>query len=218
MQKKILLSFDLDFTLIDNIEGIFNSFQYVFEKYHIRNISIEQVKQTIGLPLDEAFQMFTMIPSNILIDSFRSYYQEKGIYQVKFLPGALDVLKNLKNYPATLGIITSKKQELAIKLLKNLKIYELFDYVLGENESIKKKTDPFIREFINYKYPLHKIIVIGDHIADRSLAETLNCPFIGLLTGNHNQTQLKQESKVPVYILNNIGELNYNTIDKIIEN
>ena len=41
---KIILSFDLDFTLIDNREGIINSFNYATEKYGVPNLTIKEIE------------------------------------------------------------------------------------------------------------------------------------------------------------------------------
>ncbi|GAI91280.1 unnamed protein product, partial [marine sediment metagenome] len=63
-------------------------------------------------------------------------------------------------------------------------------------------------------YPNNKfiIIIIGDHPKDVMLSNNLNCPFIGVLTGNHSAHQLKGYKDDDIIIINSIKEL---TIDKI---
>lgn len=211
-EKKIILSFDLDFTLIDNREGIVNSFNYALKKYNLPEVNRFLVEKMIGMPLDEMFiNIHDANPLKLTI-AFREYYGTKGIHQVKLIPGVMTKLKELKENSFTLGVITSKKLSMAVKLLKNLKIHRFFDYILGETEEIKNKTDPILIRFLFDKYPEHEFVVIGDHPKDKKLAEKLNCPFIGVLTGKYSTEQLKQESNMKILILNSVADI---TIDKL---
>jgi len=109
----IILSFDLDNTLINNQEGIVNSFNYALKKYNIPKIEKSKIKAMIGIPLNE---MFSKIQSNIdvvkLAQSFREYYASKGIYEATLIKGVLSILKYLKKKRFTMGIITSKQQKM----------------------------------------------------------------------------------------------------------
>jgi len=208
---KIFLSFDLDFTLIDNREGIVNSFKFVIKKYNLPEIKRSELEKTIGTPLDETFTRFFNLKTAPLISAFREYYGSKGIYQAKIFPGVKKKLKELKN-SFNLGVITSKKQEMAVKLLKFLEIDHYFDYIIGETDKIKCKTAPELINYLLTNYAGYKFVVIGDHPYDKKLAETLDCPFIGVLTGNHTPEQLKKGDLFPCLILNSINDI---TADKI---
>ncbi len=211
-KKKIVLSFDLDFTLIDNREGIVNSFNYALKKHDFPEVDRFKVETLIGTPLDVMFSKFTDFSSSILSSTFREYYGSKGIYQVKLYPGVINKLKELRNAGFLLGVITSKKQEMAIKLLKFLNLFKYFDHVIGETSDIKSKDDPNLKEFLFKKYPFHTFVVVGDHPSDKILAENLNCPFIGVLTGNHSIDQLKQGSNSRVLILGSVIEISEDII------
>ena len=47
---KVLLNFDLDFTLIDNREGIINSFNYALNQYKIAALETGKIEKMIGTP------------------------------------------------------------------------------------------------------------------------------------------------------------------------
>jgi phosphoglycolate phosphatase-like HAD superfamily hydrolase len=79
--KKILLSFDLDNTLIDNREGIVNSFNYALKKYNLPPLERIKIEKMIGTPLDDMFEEFSNINPKKLSTAFREYYGKKGIYQ-----------------------------------------------------------------------------------------------------------------------------------------
>lgn len=211
VNMKIILSFDLDFTLIDNREGIVNSFNYAFKKHNLPQMEKHALEQTIGTPLNEIFAKLSSIDPSLLINTFRDFYGKKGIYQAKFLPGAKEKLVELSHL-FILGVITSKKEEMAQKLLKIMDVEELFDFILGESKERTSKTDPNLKKYLINQYPHYKFVIIGDHPNDRKLAEMLGCPFIGVLTGNHNMVDLEQNSKIRTLILKSVNEI---TIDKI---
>jgi len=213
-KEKIVLSFDLDNTLINNRKGIVNSFNYALRKYNLPEIDKLKIEKMIGTPLDDMFTKFTTLNPSDLSFAFREYYGIEGIYQSKLLSGVKKKLKELKKLNFTLGVITSKKQEMAIKIIEYLKIREYFDYILGETEDRKVlgKLDPKLKEILLKRYLNYNIIIIGDHPKDVMLSNNLNCPFIGVLTGNHSAHQLKEYKYGDIIIIKSIKEL---TIDKI---
>ena len=214
--ERIVLSFDLDFTLIDNREGIINSFNYALEKYRLPKASKDWIEKMIGTPLDTMFAEISELEPLLLTSAFREYYGTKGIYQVKLFSGVREMLEEFKNR-FTLGVITSKKQEMAVKLLRYLEIDEYFDFILGETKKRKSKTDPKLREYLFNSFPNHNFVVIGDHPNDRALAEMLVCPFIGLLSGNHSADQLKKSGTSKTVILHSIKEITTEMIYALFE-
>lgn len=213
--NKILLSFDLDFTLVNNQDGIIESFNYALDKFKLPKLGRKEILRMIGIPLADMFQNVTNMNSDELVHAFRGYYRAKGIYQVEFLPGVKEKLKELKDNSFLLGIITSKKEEMARQLCEILGISHMFEYIIGEGNIMKNKRDLNLVEHLNKKYPNHQIIIIGDHPNDRALAENLGAPFIGVLTGGHSAEELKEESNLKIIILNSVKDLNKDIINSL---
>jgi phosphoglycolate phosphatase len=218
-REKIILSFDLDNTLINNKEGITNSFNYALRKFNFSEIERSKIETMIGIPLNEMFAKVADLDPSLLSSAFREYYGSKGIYQSHLLPGVKKKLKELKKNKFIMGVITSKKQELAERILEILKIKKYFNYVLGETEERKElgKLDPELKTILQDKYPGYNIIIIGDHPKDVLLSNNLNCPFIGVLTGHHSTNQLKELKKGRWLVLNSIQEINLNQIYSLLE-
>ena len=215
-KKNIILSFDLDNTLIDNREGIVNSFNYALKKHNLHEMENLDIEKMIGIPLAEMFQKICNLDPVSLTSAFRDYYGKKGIYQAKLLPGVKRKLEQLSALGFTLGIITSKKHEMAIRVVKYLGIYRYFEYILGESEEVKSKLDPNLKKFLLDTYPEAQFLIIGDHPKDKALAENLRAPFIGVLTGNHSAAELQQNSTTKTQILNSVKEIKHKTIYSLI--
>ena len=216
---KIILSFDLDNTLINNKEGIIASFNYALDKFNLPKIKEPVIESMIGIPLEEMFRTVSEIDPSILASTFRKYYGRMGIYQSNLIKGVKGKLKELKSQNFILGVITSKKQEMAEKIIKYLKISDFFDYIIGETEERKAfgKLDPKLKEILSERYPNYKIVVIGDHPKDVLLSNNLNCPFIGVLTGNHSADQLKKNKDKDIIIINSIQDLTIDLIKLLFE-
>ncbi|MFW9818944.1 MAG: HAD family hydrolase [Candidatus Thorarchaeota archaeon] len=217
--KKIILSFDLDNTLINNRLGIVASFNYALNKYNLPELEASIIESMIGIPLNEMFVQTTNQNPSKLVIAFREYYRKKGIFQANLLPGITSKLDELKEQKFIMGIITSKKQELALEIVEILNIQKYFDYILGETEKTKElgKLDPSLKKYLNNKYSGYKIIVIGDHPKDAMLSNNLNCPFIGVLTGNHSANQLREIKDGKIKIINSVSNLDINLIYSLIK-
>lgn len=216
--RNIILSFDLDNTLINNREGIVNSFNFALRKFNLPLMNKQDIEKMIGIPLHQMFLTISKEKISELVLAFREYYGGKGIYQSHLIMGVKEKLGELKEQGFILGIITSKKQEMAIKMVCILAISELFDYVIGETEERKElgKLDPSIKNFFEVNYPNSQIIVIGDHPKDAMLSNNLKCPFIGVLTGNHSAQELKDSKKGKSLILNSVREINEHAINDLV--
>lgn len=75
--KKIVLSFDLDFTLIDNREGIVNSFNYALKKFNLPEIRNLEIEKMIGTPLDEMFARVSNLNPLLLSSAFANIMEQR---------------------------------------------------------------------------------------------------------------------------------------------
>ncbi|MFW9826573.1 MAG: HAD family hydrolase [Candidatus Thorarchaeota archaeon] len=215
----IILSFDLDNTLIDNREGIVSSFNYALNKFNLPELEKSEIELMIGIPLNKMFERYSNQDTSRLVSAFRSYYRREGIFRAKLLPGIKSKLKELNEFFFTLGIITSKKQEMAEKIIEILGIQDYFDYIIGETEETRDlgKLDPKIITFIKKNYSKYKIIIIGDHPKDVLLSNNLSCPFIGVLTGNHSAEQLKEIKRGKILIIDSVSDLSIENINSLVD-
>jgi len=218
-QLKVILSFDLDFTLINNKQGIINSFNYALRKFNLPELEDIKIEKMIGIPLVEMFGSVSDLNPIPLTTAFREYYGKKGIYQSKLLSGVKKKLNELRESGFQLGVITSKKQEMAIKIAEYLKIGVFFDYILGESNKIRSKMDQNLKIFLFEKYPNSNFIIIGDHPKDALLSKNLNCPFIGVLTGSHAEDSLRKarSNDKLTLILKSVKQISVDAIHNLLD-
>ncbi|KKM04017.1 hypothetical protein LCGC14_1768550, partial [marine sediment metagenome] len=103
VNQKIVLSFDLDFTLINNKQGIINSFNFTLRKFNLPELPEIEIEEMIRIPLEEMFGRVSDLNPTQLAIAFRKYYVEIDIYQSYLLPGIKEKLDELRVKKFTLG-------------------------------------------------------------------------------------------------------------------
>jgi len=205
--NNIYLSFDLDNTLINNHIGIINAFNYAMQQHAKETIPPNYIKRMIGMPLHEMFAKILNDSTDKYVEAFREFYSKIGIYQGKLINGAKKKLDELKTRGFHMGVLSSKKHEMVVRIIDILGISKYFELSLGETKDQKKKYDPIVKSVITNKFPDKKIVIIGDHINDVKVAEMLKSPFIGVLTGTTKKRQLKKGISVPYKILKSVKKI-----------
>ncbi|MHA1277155.1 MAG: HAD family hydrolase [Candidatus Helarchaeota archaeon] len=206
---KILVIFDLDFTLIDNSLTICKAFEYTLAKFQITPPARGLIIQMIGIPLKEMFSDYLHARNiEMAIHHFREYYSAHYYEDVKLIPGAIDLLKKLKAFGYRMALLTSKKTELAKKLLEYYHLKQYFEIIIGEQKELKPKPAPDSLKYILSKFAgIKKAFMIGDHLVDCLAAKKAGVQFIGVLTGNTSFQELQKCAGESPILLDSIAQL-----------
>lgn len=182
-----MVIFDLDGTLIDSSEGIFNSIRYTEEKLNLVRLDDSLLSSFVGPPPTESYQKLhglDLSGAKIATKYHREYAKEKGLYESKIYPGIRELLLELKNKDYFLSVATLKSQSIAEEILKNFEIYDLFDSIVGIDDDESLSKSQIINVAIDKIDSLEKSpVMIGDTISDAVGAEKSNVDFIGVTYG-----------------------------------
>jgi len=202
MQKFTVL-FDLDGTLIDTAPDLMNAHNHVMQKFgyetkstnEIRNLVGKGAASMIGRSLwNQARKELKKIDDekikSKMVDEFIDYYGKNIAVESKLLPGVLEFLKWCKENNISMAVCTNKTEHLAVDLLKQINVYDYFEYVAGYNTFDYCKPDPRhltnVIEIIQGK--LNKSIMIGDSETDSESAKAAGLPFILVEDGYTDKT------------------------------
>lgn len=180
-----MLIFDLDGTLLDTSEGIFNSVRYAEGELNLIPISEADLKKFVGPPPMEMYKkLYDLDEMTALraVKLHRKYGEERAVYEAKAYDGIKEVLAEFHRRGYKLGVATLKKQVIAEAVLKNYGMSDFFDVIVGmdENETYNKATTiSKAMEAVNSK----SAVVIGDSIYDYEGARIAGTEFIGVLYG-----------------------------------
>ena len=142
-QVKAVL-FDLDGTLLDTYQLILDSMRFTVARELGLDCSDEQLMAKVGQPLAIQFTDFTDDP--VLIDEllrvYRAYNEERHDAVVRAFDGIPEALEALKDAGYALGVVTSKRHELAQRGLDITGLAPFMDFVIGPDDWPEFKPNP----------------------------------------------------------------------------
>ncbi len=172
MSKNGLVLFDLDGTLVDSHEAIYDSAISVLSQYSKLLPTKEEVFRSVGLPIKHLFSKF--LNESVIdaaVSEFRNQLREFGAAKTKLLPNAIQALEKFKAEDVTIGLVTNKQTALANSVLKQQNIDKYFDLVIGSDLGEPKPSPEMINLSLS-KFPKTKFFVmVGDRLEDMIAAK-----------------------------------------------
>lgn len=144
MNRYKLVLFDLDGTLIDTDKLIFMSYLHVFKKYRPDyKVSFEEMLSFLGPTLMETFKVyFPNLNHDEIIEEYRKYTMEHHNKFVSCFKDAEQVLKELRELDIHIGVVTSKRKDVAIYGLEQFNLDKYVELLIDCNDVKKYKPDP----------------------------------------------------------------------------
>lgn len=194
-----IIMFDLDGTLFDTAQAIPLTFNAAFRALDLKELPQALIRQTIGLPLEQAFAQLMQLPvNNYLVELAVEEYQRQfkliiiPAAQSLLFPGVINGLETLKRLGMRLSVTTNKFSHSANTLLSAAHIASLFDIVVCADEVQQKKPHPEsgekILDFFNASNA--QAIMVGDTTHDILMANHLGCKSIAVTYGIHDEKTL----------------------------
>lgn len=212
MSKYDVILFDLDGTISNSKEGITKCVQYALSKFGIEEPDLDALEHFIGPPLRDEFTKaygFSEEEAEKATAIYRERYEPIGIYETYMYPGILELLKELKKKGKTVGLATSKPQEMAEEVLNYFGITEYFDYVMGAEKvgPRQSKTDVLLELFKIMELPEEKsnVVLIGDTCFDVKGAGNVGIDCIGVSFGYGKRSELLEAGAV--FVVDDTKEL-----------
>jgi pyrophosphatase PpaX len=136
------LLFDLDGTLIDTNELIISTYLHTLEKYYPGKYTREDVLPFLGPTLHEVFG--EMDPDRVeeMVLEYRTYNLANHDALVKEFVGVMETIETLKKKGYKLAIVTTKREDVAFKGLRLMKLDSYFDVMIAYDHVKKVKPDP----------------------------------------------------------------------------
>lgn len=189
--NKIIL-FDMDGTLINSTEAIYESFCYVLNKYSKSIPHINDLSKFIGYRLEDMFKFFNVEDKDInkYCDEYKQHYINIADSKTNILENAIESIKIAHEF-ALLGIVTTKSSKSSKKILSKFGICEHFITIIGREDVtyVKPHKEPILKAIeninnsCNKKISLNNIFMIGDTTLDLKAAKNANINGVGVLCG-----------------------------------
>lgn len=178
-----LVIFDLDGTLADTHQLIFDSFNFVLRKYKSMEMTPQEIMSYFGPPEEVCIK--NMIGEKDFKGAWRDYleYYKNHLDETFIFDGILELLKKLKNSGRLLGIFTGKGKETTESTLKHHGVFDLFDIVVTGTGLKNHKPHPEGVKLALGKLKIqpHDAVIVGDSMADYNAAVSSCTHFIAAM-------------------------------------
>jgi len=191
-----LVIYDLDGTLIDSREAIVESFNIVLKEMGEPPQPAGVIESMIGEP-------FSVILSKILPpdkqnmiqwfwDAYIPVYARIGPEKTSILPGVRETLKALKDRGLMQSIATTKRSDVASRLLGELGLLGYFDIVLGINDVANPKPAPDIIKLTLRRlgFGPEEAVFVEDTTIGLEAGIRAGVRTVGVTTGTHSREKL----------------------------
>ncbi len=175
--------FDLDGTLVDTTDLIFQSYQHAFERVLGLAVSTESLLLGYGQPLIEAFpailNRYGGGPVDAerrselidrLIQTYRAFNVEHHDRLIREFPGVRETLPMLRERGYRLGLVTSKSRGIAERGLQVAGLAALFDTQVFFEDTTRHKPHPdpllLALDRLGLRAAPHRAMYVGDSTHD----------------------------------------------------
>ena len=198
MKQIYTILFDLDGTLVDTAPDLMMAHNHVMKKFGYQTKTTEEIRELVGQGAGaligrsiwgQAKKEFGKVQDQKIKDNmtkeFIDFYGKNILHKSTLINGVKEFLVWCKNQKISMGVCTNKTEHLAVDLLKQIGIYDFFEYVAGHNTFDYCKPDPrhltTIVEILDGD--LEKTLMIGDSESDANAAKAAGIPVILLEDG-----------------------------------
>lgn len=187
--KKKLIIFDLDGTLLDTLADLHASVNFALEKHGFPLRSIDEVRSFVGNGM--ALLISRALPENTpdevvsaVLKTFKEHYSLHSTDNTAPYEGIAELLVQLKGAGCRLGVVSNKADSAAKPIIVHY-FPEVFDCVVGERESVRKKPAPdSVLEVMRILgCGINDTVYIGDSEVDIQTAKNAGCDCISVCWG-----------------------------------
>lgn len=185
--------FDLDGTLIDTAPDLTAALNHVLTGEGRASLPISDVRNLVGhgarALIERGMGSGGTPPSasdtDRMLKLFLSYYGANIASASRPFPGVLDILAQLRDRGALLGICTNKPTALSLALLSALEMQTYFTAILGSDSLPVRKPDPLhLLEAVRQAGGVPgRAVMVGDTGTDIDTARAANIPVVAVSFG-----------------------------------
>ena len=195
MSQIYTILFDLDGTLVNTAPDLMDAHNFVMKKYGRDEKKLSDIKTLASrgawVMMERSFkdEIKDEEFKKKMTKEFIDYYSKNIANKSKPLKGVVNFLTWAKNNNISMAVCTNKQEHLAVKLLKQLNLFNFFDFIAGANTFAYNKPDARhltdVVEIIGGD--LKKTLMVGDSEVDAKSAENAKLPFILVKDGYTNK-------------------------------
>lgn len=197
-KQKPAIIFDLDGTLVDTKDLIFQSFVHTFAKYKPGyTLCDEELSSFLGPTLRESFARYIKEDQlDEVIAYYRSFNHEHHDELVKKMPHVEETLAYLKEQGYSMAVMSNKLKETVEMGLHQFNLNKYFDVVLGGEDVIAPKPSPsgLLKACEELHMPIDNVIYIGDAPTDIQACKNMGAFSVAFIADEARADEMQKEN------------------------
>ena len=190
--------FDMDGTVLNTLDDLTISMNYVMDRFNMPEHTLEEYKVFFGNGIEYALRKSVPddTPSEVIsemISVFKEHYDVHCLDNTRPYDGIMDLMKELKRRGYRMAIV-SNKIDSAVKELNERFFSEVIDVAIGEKAGIRRKPAPdtVFEALKELNSDAKEAVYIGDSEVDFATAKNSGLPCISVLWGFRDKEYLKE--------------------------
>lgn len=184
--------FDLDGTLTQSEEGIWNCVRYTAEQMGFPVPDAATLRKFIGPPLDYSFQTWMGMSEEQADEAtrvYRSRYQTVGLFENRVYPGIRRLLRGLKEQGCWVAVATGKPQSPSERIVEHFGLSRWLDRIVGSREKMGADKNELIRAALPEEYG--EAWMVGDRKFDVEGGKAVGVKTVGVGYGYGSEEELR---------------------------
>lgn len=206
-----LVVFDLDGTLISSHKTIYKATLHALKEINIYpKMPEEDFYKTIGMHFEDIFAQFGFSVPDFekFIEIYKSIYFDYIDLSVAY-HGVNEILNKLRRKNIKSALLTTKGQDHAEIILRQFKLFDKFDYIMGRRPGIahKPSPEPILKISEELNIDIGETLIVGDTEIDIQCGKNAGSKTCAVTYGYRTEEELKKE--FPDFMIDNILDVGY---------
>ena len=194
MRKAVI--FDLDGTLTQSEEGIWNSVKYAAEKLGFPEPDAPTLRKFIGPPLGYSFREYMGMDdatADKAVETYRERYNVVGLFENRVFPGIRRLMRTLKQEGWYIGIATGKPQKTSERVVAHFGLDKFVDKLCGPTADHRADKIELVKNALpaDWDYQNDEAWMVGDRKFDVEGAIGAGVKSIGVGYGYGSEEELR---------------------------
>ncbi len=192
------LLFDADGTLIDTYDIILESMRATVNGRFGYDVADDDLMQGVGTPLLDQMMRFCAdeVTAEEMVAAYRAHNDAIHDDRVRAFPGTRASLDQFAARGYQMGVVTSKRHELAVLGLEICGLADCFEFVIGSDDwpEHKPSPGPVVHGCDLLDLSPKECLYIGDSPYDIQAGSAAGCTTVAALWGMFSTDELMRES------------------------
>lgn len=203
--------FDLDGTLADTVPLILASYRHTMRVHRGEELPDELWLRHVGRPLIDSLLEFadSEAEADTMLETYVAFQRTVHDEMVRPLPGAVELLREVRGRGFPLGVVTSKRREMADRTLRSCGMEGMIDLLITPEDVTRGKPDPEPVRLALSRMQLsgraREVVFVGDSPFDVASGRDAGVRTAAVVSGPFDRGALEAES--PDWILEALGDV-----------